>query len=299
MLYYLKKFFKKLLPVTINKFDKSRQSINKSLTENKNEIQKLKNEIIELNKSIKKDNDIIIKKLIELNDLIKKDDNILIKNTNEIVWAEVFNNTIKESTWLKNKSCSPARWAAGYSCMYVIYRVLNNIKPKSILELGLGQSTRLTAQYVEVNNAEHIIIEHDKRWIDFFCNDFNISNKSRIIQLDREFISYKDAEAVRVFKNFKSTLINKKFDFIFIDAPLGGDMKCYARIDILSILPNCLKDNFVILLDDCNRIGEKNTLKEVELILKNNSINYCKGIYSGQKNCAVICSEDLSFISTM
>lgn len=154
-------------------------------------------------------------------------------------------------------------------------------------------------QYVKHSNAEHFVVEYDKNWIKFFLNDVEIFGKSKVVQLDREMVSYKEAEAVCVFKGFKSKYQDKKFDFIFIDAPLGSDMKKYSRIDILSILPSCLENNFIILIDDYNRIGEKNTLREIEMLLKDNNIAYRKGIYSGQKDCAVICSEDLSFITTM
>lgn len=312
MLHLLKKFFKVLLPLTINRFDKkmnviqnlvneNKHNINiidKEIKNNKQEIKKLKNEIIELNKLIKENNDVIKKFLMEIGDLTKRNNIDVIKNTNEIIWANIFNNTISNSKWLKDKSCSPGRWAVGYPCLYVIYRVLNDVKPRSILELGLGQSTRLMVQYAKYSNAEHFVVEHDKNWINFFLNDVEIS-KSKVIQLDREMVPYKEAEAVRVFKGFKSKFQDNKFDFIFIDAPLGGDMKKYSRIDVLSILPSCLENNFIILIDDYNRIGEKNTLKEIERILKDNNIAYRKGIYSGQKDCVVICSEELSFISTM
>ena len=35
-------------------------------------------------------------------------------------------------------------------------------------------------------------------------------------------------------------------------------------MDIIDIIPNCLEDDFVILLDDCERIGEKNTIEILE-----------------------------------
>ena len=40
------------------------------------------------------------------------------------------------------------------------------------------------------------------------------------------------------------------YDLIFIDAPLGGISKIYSRIDILSIIPKCLSEHFVIIVDD-------------------------------------------------
>ena len=75
------------------------------------------------------------------------------RHASEAVWAQIFNNTISESLWLKDKTFSPGRWAVGYPYLYVMYRVLNETRPKRILELGLGQSTRMIAQYAAAFQA--------------------------------------------------------------------------------------------------------------------------------------------------
>ena len=73
-----------------------------------------------------------------------------------------------------------------------------------------------------------------------------LRNRSKIVKLDREMIPFREAEAVRVFRGFEEQFKGQKFDFISIDAPLGGDMKQYARIDVLKMLPNCLADSFIV-----------------------------------------------------
>ena len=218
----------------------------------------------------------------------------------EAVWAAIFNNTIFNSQWLVDKTFAPGRWAVGYPYLYVMYRVLNEVRPKKILELGLGQSTRMIGQYAAAcSDVEHIVVEHDLEWIRFFENDFQLSNHSQIVQLEREMIAYKEAAAVRVFSDFKEHFVGQKFDFISIDAPLGGDMKQYARIDVLTMLPECLSDDFVIMFDDCERVGEANTLAEMEKILQENEIKYKCGRYSGKKDCVLICAEHLGFLASM
>lgn len=217
---------------------------------------------------------------------------------NESVWAHIFNNTIANSAWLKDKTFSPGRWALGYQALYVLYRALDEVHPTSILELGLGQSTNMISQYAALDPAvEHIVIEHDPEWIKFYLNRRQLSANSHILQLEREMVPYKDATAVRVFTDFKQSLDGKKFDLILIDAPLGGDMKQYARIDILSILPDCLKPSFVILLDDTQRAGEHHTQAEIDSAL--NSILHKKGIYSGAKELTIWTDERHGFLCTM
>lgn len=181
-----------------------------------------------------------------------------------------------------------------------MYRVLNEARPKHILELGLGQSTRMIAQYAAAfDDVEHIVVEHDQDWINFFKNDFALSQRTEIVRLDREMVAYKEAETVRVFKGFAERFAHKKFDFIFIDAPLGGDMKQYARIDVLKLLPDCLMDRFAIMLDDCERVGERHTIAEMENVLKQNRVAFHRGVYSGAKDVMIWTSPDQKFLCSM
>ena len=218
----------------------------------------------------------------------------------EAVWAQIFNNTITNSTWLRDKTFSPGRWAVGYPYLYTMYRVLNETHPKRILELGLGQSTRMIAQYAAAfQDVEHIVVEHDQNWIDFFCNDFVMSERTKIVQLGLEMKSYKEAESVRVYKGFKETFKGHKFDFISIDAPIGWDMKAYSRIDVLNLIPDGLAENFVILVDDCNRSGENNTTQEIMQCLAGQHMAYQTGKYVGEKISVLICPEHMGFLCSM
>lgn len=87
--------------------------------------------------------------------------------------------------------------------------------------------------------------------------------------------------------------------FIIRDAPFGGDVKQYARIDVLKLLPDCLADEFVIMIDDTERSGEKNTVAEMTGVLKRNGIAYGIGKYSGVKDCTVISSANLIFVCSV
>ena len=223
-----------------------------------------------------------------------------VRAAEESLWANIFNQTICDSIWLKNKTFSPGRWAVGYPYLYVMYRVLNEIKPTSILELGLGVSTKIIGQYAGYyNNVNHTVVENDSEWIDFFNRDFKLSNNTKIEQLDWVFEPFEEAKSVRVFENFQARFSNKQFDFISIDAPLGGDMKEYARIDICKILPHCLKKSFVIMIDDYERIGEKHTVEKMKEALNNAGIKYKTGVYSGKKDLLIFASEDLKFLCSM
>lgn len=219
---------------------------------------------------------------------------------NETLWANVFNNTIQNSTWLPTESIITGRGEMGYPALYLLYRVLNEFKPKSILEFGLGQATKMVNHYANSHKSvKHDVIENDLYWIEFFTNHYPLTNKSHLVQLEYELIEYKKGEKIRVFSEFREKYEHQTFDLIVIDAPLGGEMKPFARIDILSILPSCLNKDFVIILDDYDRPGEKNTVKDIEDIFNENKIPFHKAIFSGKKDTIIIVSKNLKFLSLM
>lgn len=272
--------------------ERNNQKIEKMITEQKENTENV-NKKLEL---IKRNNNDILETVNSSKDISRE-----IRNINkEILWAENFNNTVSGSEWLKDKSFSPGRWAVGYQYLYAVYRILNTVKPKKILELGLGQSTKLLSQYAKTNKeVKHIVVEHDQEWIDFYKKENEVAENTEILKIEREYRKYKNDDKVLAFKNFKEILQGQKFDFISIDAPLGANAKIYARVDVLEILPECLEEDFVMVIDDYNRNGEKNTVNEIERILKEHNISYCKGIYYGEKECMVISSEKLKFVCSM
>ncbi|WP_405350664.1 hypothetical protein [Ruminobacter amylophilus] len=258
------------------------------------EVKKISDRIDEINvESLNKSNDMIVNVIAK-----RVNDSVDVARENE--WAAIFNNTIYNSSWLNDRSFSPGRWAVGYQFLYVMYRILNEVKPKSILEMGLGQSTRMIAQYVRASSdVNHYVVEHDPGWIEFFSNNFAVPESTTIVQLPWDFRPYKEAERVRCYKDFAANFKDKVFDFISIDGPLGGDMHQYARIDTLSIVPESLAENFVIMIDDTERSGEIGMIAELLAKLDAAGIKYKVGHYRGEKQATVICSLAWGFLSSM
>ena len=122
---------------------------------------------------------------------------------------------------------------------------------------------------------------------------------SDIALMKREMVPFREAQSVRVFSGFADRFKDQSFDFICIDAPLGADMKEYARVDVLGLMPQILKKSFVLLLDDFERPGEQHTARAMEEALKDHGIPFAKGVYSGLKKTLVLCSLDNRFFTSL
>ena len=71
-----------------------------------------------------------------------KDFIYLERQTKELIWAKIWEDTKKGVDWMENMpGISPGRWAVTYNYLYVITRILNEVRPRSILEFGLGFSS--------------------------------------------------------------------------------------------------------------------------------------------------------------
>ncbi len=232
--------------------------------------------------------------LADLSKKIEKNSRML----NELNWADIFNNSIEGCSWLKGQSFSPGRIAAGYPCLFILFKALELTKPKNLLECGLGQTSGILFRYAEeFKDVKVTTLEHDTGWINFFINEMNIPANVEIITVQNVSVSYKGVETLSI-KEIEKTVGNSKFDLILIDAPYGSLR--YSRSQVLSLIPeNIDPDHFILLIDDYDRSGEKETCQEIENLFSINDISNVKGIYSGTKDTVIYCSPDLKFLSTL
>ena len=234
--------------------------------------------------------------------------NKLNRNVNELLWTNIFHDAIKGCKWLdaENFSICLGRWAVGYNYFYVVFRVLNEFKPKKILEMGLGQSSRLIGQYVKTHEGcRHDIVEHDADFVKISQENFNFSSASKfnLVNITKtEFdISGGQKGIITTYdeQGFKNVVDGQKYDFISIDGPFGYDSHPLARIDIVNCLPQCLSESFCIVIDDYDRVGEKNTAAVMRDVLTQNKINFRDGVYSGSKDLYLLASANLKWLTTM
>ena len=224
------------------------------------------------------------------------------RQARENEWAQIFHDTLRGSEWLKDVSLSPGRCALGYAGIYALYRILEEFQPKKILEMGLGQSTKIIGSYAAKKEVKHSIVEHDESWIDFFWTKNKKTENTRMVHLERKEEIYHGRwvntnTPIKFYKDFKESFGNEKFDFIFVDGPQGS--KEYSRVDVTEILPECLEKSFVIMIDDSGRQGEYRTISMIVNILKKSNIEVCMATYDGLKNTTIIVSKDLAFLCSL
>ena len=218
----------------------------------------------------------------------------------EILSALKFNSTIIESEWLMHKSFSPGESAVNYAFLYTLYRVLSSIKPGKILEFGLGQSSKMVHQYAHFYNAQAVTVEHDKEWVDFFLQSKEGDYPVEIKLLDLETIEIKGEKALS-YKNCKDAFQGQKFDLIIVDGPFGflPEYMKYSRPQIIELVQENVSDNFIIIVDDYNREGEKNTVNEVFTYFENNGIEYVFCEYKSNKSHMLITTPRLKFLTSL
>lgn len=213
----------------------------------------------------------------------------------ENYWANVYHDTIATSSWLQDKSVSPGRWAVSYIVLYVLYRILDEIKPTSILECGLGQSSKLTIQYTDAHKTNLMICENNPEWLSFFQKQFPTADKYTTL-LDKETVHIVPEYESNTYTGFKSAIGNKKFNLVLVDGPLGSQH--YSRPEILDVVKN-LDKSFVILLDDMNRSGERETWDLLKRKLTEQNILFKEKIYTSDKHLGLLCSPDLEYLTTL
>ncbi len=222
------------------------------------------------------------------------------KTIDEVRYALVFNDTIKNSKWLKDKEFSLNNAASNYSFMYILYRILNDIQPKSMLEFGLGQTTRMTNQYANYHKINHKVIESDQDWIDVFSQNLNL-DYTTIKQTGIEYFRSGGKPNLK-YANLEDKIGNDKYDFVIVDGPQGFfptdpvTFPKYSRSNICDIIDH-LDDEFIIVFDDYDRIGEQRTVEKlIEKLEKEKNIKCYTQKFFGLKYQMVILTEKYQFV---
>lgn len=245
----------------------------------------------------------LFRKVAGTNKIIREQDDLsqavkeINENVQELLKAQLFNDAIKECPWVEYKRFSPTGWALNYNALYFLFNVLETLHPSDILEFGLGQSSKLIYQYVSHSpNVRAMTYEHDEEWVTFFKKSLPNTITPNIIHTELFKTTYKGEDTLS-YKSNCEELKREKFDLILVDGPYGSEH--YSRSQILNIVPDCLKEHFVIIIDDAQRNGESETISELLKTLDNHQIKYACRTITTNRSFFTVFSQDVRFITTI
>ena len=239
--------------------------------------------------------DKIVKRNHHLNALSEQNDNI-IRQQQELFKAHKYHDTVADYEWLKYKGISPGGWAVDYAFCYTLARTLNAMHPENILECGLGQSSRLVHQYATFYGVQAVTCEHDEKWVSFFKKEIGEKYSINIQKLELEEQDVK-GQVTLTYKGITNVFHDTSFDLLIIDGPFGSPH--YSRSQAIELCKNNLKERFCIIIDDTERLGEQETVEEIINLLNKNGVDFAIATYSSIKSHTLICSKDLSFLTSL
>lgn len=227
----------------------------------------------------------------------QKKNEVLLSNR-EIEWAHYYHDSIRGIEFVEKLNLNIGRWAGNYTFFYLLNRILNDYQPKSIIEFGLGESSKFISKYIEnrLYDTQHTIVEQSIEWKESFLKRFNLSNNTSI-----DICELKQIE-VKGFKVNSYSAIekysNQKFDLYIVDGPFGSIR--YSRYDIVNIVKNLqVGDEFIIIIDDYDRIGEKETTKDLVSMFNEKKIPTYFSVYEGKKSVAILATEKYRYTNSL
>lgn len=213
-------------------------------------------------------------------------------------WANVYHDSIRGRVWLTDLGLNVGRMAGNYTFFYVLHRILSDYRPKSVIEFGLGESTKMISTYLKnyLTDSDHIVVEHDQAWVDHFSTIFEVSDRTHIKVFpiseksvkSKTYLGYEGIESVQDLKH----------DLYIIDGPFG--VSEYSRYDALAATSELTaSDEFIVVFDDVNRYGEYQTMMAMIQSLKSRGVTVHHRVYEGSKNVAVIATTRYKFATTL
>jgi hypothetical protein len=207
----------------------------------------------------------------------------------EAVYQHIFERDL-EQIGAKNEFY-PVGNAANYSLLYFIIRVMRELKPSSVLELGAGQTSLLFNEMTRcgIITANVSTIEHDPIWADHVSS--RVSHEVRVVNLRR----YDDGRLSYHGYDFGGLTLEPAIDFLVVDGPpaLTHEQK-YSRHCSLELLEWLNPNGFVIVVDDTERSGEVLLRNRITQKLQAKGISFTRGEIAANKRQSIFASGRFS-----
>ncbi len=216
----------------------------------------------------------------------------------ELEWSQIYRDSIRGKKSIETLPLNIGRWAGNYTFFYVLNRILTDYKPKAIIEFGLGESTKFISTFIDnyLKDTTLKTIEHDANWKNQFLKNFKISDNVNIQVLDlveNEVEGYKTNGYLEILNK-----ITTVYDLYIIDGPFGTSN--YSRYDIVNLAKTFQSTNeFIIIMDDYHRDGEKQTAHKVIEVLNSKKIEIYTKTYIGNKSVFLIATKQYKYVTSL
>lgn len=240
----------------------------------------------------------MIKKIKDLIRENRENQQLIIRQNKELEWAHIYHDSIRGKQHLENLPLNIGRWAGNYTFFYVLNRIMSDVKPKNILEFGLGESSKFISSCIinDIKVANHQIVEQSQEWTDVFRSKFELSPSSKVIVCPLVKKQIRSHE-VNCYDGLEQT-IQGVFDFYLVDGPFGSSH--FSRYDIYAMADRLTSsDQFIILIDDFDRIGEQETANDLVEMFKRKGIKIHVKTYIGIKKVWLLTSSDYRFLTSI
>ena len=218
----------------------------------------------------------------------------------ELEWAHIFHDSIRAKPWLQSLSLNIGRWAGNYSYFYVLCRLLNDYQPAKIIEFGVGESSKVVSAFLEnqLLESRHVILEEDEEWAAAFSKRFELNQRSEVKLLPIAEKQTPDGVEYNGYQGIEKLVQNTKYDLYLVDGPKGSQ-QC-SRYDIVVAMERIeAGDEFIVVIDDCEREGEQQTAERLQQMLRDKGLTIFTGQYMGNSSQIVIATPKYRFAATL
>ena len=143
--------------------------------------------------------------------------------------------------------------------------VLQERKPRTILELGSGASTVIVARALQVLGCPpdlHIAVDHDVRFLRNTVQLARANGVDRLVRFEHCPLAPLPGYPLPWYANVSEAIGRSRIDLVIVDGPPASEPGTErSREPALPMVRKFLAEDAVVILDDANRAGEGQILE--------------------------------------
>ena len=207
---------------------------------------------------------------------------------NDLVSVDLLNTATQSCQWLRGP-LFPVGEAADHKMLYVLVRALCEHHISCSVEMGVGQTTGVLDAYAAATGASVLSLEHDTEWAERFKDrcvaPSHLLSVGPLSSFNGAFVrQYEWYSAERHLEK-----LSEKVELFVVDGPPG--VSRYSRVGIVERFLTLAADNFLLLWDDVDRLGDFESFALLYRTLRNQGRGCHVHFYRGVKSLGVLFTE--------